>query len=99
MCVSRKIFEMSNSEFVSVVCRRNSAEDNVIPKYTPMVSGENPELFYCACDGGARPKVVDPFGYHVLGCDVGADAIRLHDEVVAGRQKSQKILRRCLLCV
>ena len=27
--------------------------------------------------------LIDPFGYHFVGCKVGANAIRLHDEVVA----------------
>ena len=30
---SPKIFEMSNDEFVSAVCRRNTVEDPVVPKY------------------------------------------------------------------
>ena len=29
-----KMFEMSNSEFVSAICRRNAVEDPTIPKYT-----------------------------------------------------------------
>ena len=33
--------------------------------------------------GGARPKSIDPFGYHFVGCKTAANAIRLHDEVVA----------------
>ena len=33
---------------------------------------------------GSRPKSIDPFGYHLVGCKIGAsNAIRLHDEVVA----------------
>ena len=47
------------------------------------MSRENPQLFQCACDGGARPKSIDPFDYHFVGCEVGANAIRLHDEAVA----------------
>ena len=54
-----------------------------ISKYTAWISGENPQLFYCVCDGRSRPKVIDLFGHHLLGCKIGADAIRLHDEVVA----------------
>ena len=64
---SPKMFEMSNSEFVSAICRRNAVEDPTIPKYTALISRENPQLFYCACDGGSRPKVIDPYGYHLLG--------------------------------
>ena len=30
---SPKIFEMSNDEFASAVCRRNTVEDPVVPKY------------------------------------------------------------------
>ena len=30
----------------------------------------------------ARPKSIDPFDYHMVGCKIGANAIRLHDEVV-----------------
>ena len=40
-------------------------------------------MFQCACDGGACPKLIDPFGYHFVGCKTAANAIRLHDEVVA----------------
>ena len=46
-----------------------------------------PSAFQCACDGGARPKSIDPFdpfGYHFVGCKTktkrAADAIRLHDD-------------------
>ena len=81
--VSPKIFEMSNDEFVSAICRRNTVEDPTAPKYTPWLSREDPQLFRRACDGGACPKSIDPFGYHFVGCRTGANAIRLHDEVVA----------------
>ena len=68
------MFEMSNSEFVSAICRRNTVEDPTISKYTPLISRENPQLFHCACDGGSCPKSIDPFGYHLVGCKVGANA-------------------------
>ena len=55
---SPKIFEMSNDEFVSAVCRRNTVEDPVVPKYKSWMSREDPRLLQCACDGGARPKSV-----------------------------------------
>ena len=80
--MSPKTFEMSNSEFVSAICRRNAVEDATIPKYRALISRENAQLFYCACDGGARPKTIDPYGYHLVSCKIGANAIRLHDEVV-----------------
>ena len=80
--VSPKMFEMSNSEFVSAICRRNTAEDATIPKYMAWICTESPQLFYCACDGRAHPKAIDPFGYHLTGCKIGANAIRMHDEVV-----------------
>ena len=66
-----KMFEMSNSEFVSAICRRNAVEDATIPKYTAWISRENPQLFYCACDGRYRPKAIDPFDYHLVGCKIG----------------------------
>ena len=37
---SPKMFEMSNNEFVSAVCRRNAVEDPTIPKYTASMSRE-----------------------------------------------------------
>ena len=77
---SPKMFEMTNNEFISAVCRRNMVDDSTIPKYTPLISRENPQLFSCACDGRARPKAIDPYGYHLVGCKIGANAIRLHDE-------------------
>ena len=81
--VSPRMFEMSNAEFVSAVCRRNTAQDSIIPKYTPLISREDPQIFYCTCDGGAHRKSIYPFGYHMVGCKIGANAIRLHDEVAA----------------
>ena len=65
----------------------------MIPKYTALISRENPQLFYCPCDGGSRPKAIDPYGYHLVGCKIGANAIRLHDEVVAMVAKLFRTLR------
>ena len=59
--MSPKTFEMSSSEFVSAICRRNTVKDVAIPKYTALISRENPHLYYCVCDGGARPKAIDSF--------------------------------------
>ena len=73
----------TTDEFVSAVCRRNTVEDPIVPKYNSWMQREDPSLFRCACDGGARPKVIDPCGYHFVGCKTAANAIRLHDEVVA----------------
>ena len=47
----------------------------------------------CACDGSSRPKRIDPYGYHSVGCKIGANAIRLHDEVVAMVAKLFRTLR------
>ena len=91
--VSPKMFEMSNSEFVSAVCRRNAVADPTIPKYTAFLSIENPQVFQCACDGGSRPKAIAPYGYRLIGCKIGANAIRLHDEVVAMVAKLFRTLR------
>ena len=90
---SPKMFEMSNNEFISAVCRRNTVDDATIPRYAPFISRENPQLFYCACDSRARPKSIDPFGYHFTGCKIGANAIRLHDEVVTIVAKLFRTLR------
>ena len=38
-------------------------------------------------------KRVDPYGYHLVGCTIGANAIRLHDEVVAMVAKLFRSLR------
>ena len=57
------------------------------------MSRENPQLFNCACDGGSRVKHIDPFDYHMVGCKFGANAIRLHDEVVAVVAKLFRSLR------
>ena len=38
---SPKMFEMSNSEFVSAICRRNTVEDLTIPMYTELISRED----------------------------------------------------------
>ena len=79
--LSPKLFLMSNNELVSAVCRRDAYEDPVSPKRAPALCRENSNLFRCGCDGGAQLKPMDPFGYHMVGCKVGANAIRLHDEV------------------
>ena len=84
---------MSNSEFVSAVCRRNTVEDPTTPKYTALISREDPLIFRCSCDGNSRPKLIDPYGYHLVGCKIGANAIRLHDEVVAMVAKLFRALR------
>ena len=63
--MSPKMFEMSNSEYMSAICRRKTVDDATMPKYTPLTSRENPQLFYCVCDGMARPKAIDPCGYHL----------------------------------
>ena len=57
-----------------------------------MISRENPQLFYCACDGKACPKAIDPCGY-LVGCKIGANAIRLHDEVIMMVAKLFRTLR------
>ena len=72
---------MYEYEYLSIY--RNTYEDPVVPKRAPALSRENSNLFRCGCDGGAQPKPMDPFGYHMVGCKVGANAIRLHDEVVS----------------
>ena len=58
---------------MSAICRRNTVEDPTAPKYTPWLSREDPQLFQRACDGGARHKDLDPFGYHFVGCKIGAN--------------------------
>ena len=47
---SPKVFEMSNSEFVSAVCRRSAVEDPTLPKYTALTSREDPLTLRCSCD-------------------------------------------------
>ena len=58
-----------------------------------LISRENPQVFHCACDGGSRPKAIDPYGYHLVGCKIGTNPIRLHDEVVAMVAKLFRTLR------
>ncbi len=48
---------------------------------------------YGGCDGGAQPKFIDPFGYHMVGCKIGANPIRLHDEVMLLLAKLFRSLR------
>ena len=78
---------------LTAVCRRNTVEDPTIPRYTAFISREDPLIFRCSCDGSSRPKRVDPYGYHLVGCKIGANAIRLHDEVVAMVAKLFRSLR------
>ena len=65
----------------------------MVPKQAPITSREDSTLFSCECDGGARPKAIDPFGYHLVGCRIGANAIRLHDEVVSMLARLFRCLR------
>ena len=64
--LSPKLFVMSNNEFVSAVCRRNTVEDPTVPKHTPILFREDSSLFQCGCNGGAQAKPIDPFGYHLV---------------------------------
>ena len=50
-------------------------------------------IFRCSCDGDSRPKLIDPYGYRLVGCKIDANAIRLHDEVVAMVAKLFRTLR------
>ena len=68
-------------------------QDPRVPKYTSALSRESYDLFQCGCDGGAQPKAIDPFGYHLVGCKIGANAIRLHDQVVVLIAKLFRSLR------
>jgi len=61
---------------MSAICWSSSFENFYIPKYTPLICRED------SCDGGVRPKSFGPFGYHTVGCKIGTNAIRQHDEVV-----------------
>jgi len=61
-------FVITNDEFISAMCRPNTFENSIIPKLTP--------VFYRSV------KSIDHFGYHMVDCKVGANAIRLYDEVV-----------------
>ena len=58
-----------------------------------LYSCESVATFQCGCDGGAQPKFIDPFGYHMVGCKIGANAICLHDEVVLLLAKLFRSLR------
>ena len=86
---------MSTDEFVSAVCRRGAVEveDPIAPKYNSWMLREDPSLLRRACDGGARPKFIDPCGYHFVGCETAANAMRLHDEVVAVAARLLRPLR------
>ena len=70
----------TNAEFVSAVCRRNAIQDSIDPKYASFtfISTEDPQTFYCACDSGTRLKSIHPLCYHMVGCKIGVNAVRLH---------------------
>ena len=65
----------------------------MVPKRALITSREDSSLLSCGCDGAARPKPIDPFGYHLVGCRTGANAIRLHDEVVSMLARLFRCLR------
>ena len=47
--MSPKSFVISNDEFTSAICRRNTFEDRTILKYTPFLATEDFSLFKCVC--------------------------------------------------
>ena len=75
--LSPKFFVMSNNEFISAASRRNTVEDPMVPRHTPILSREDSSLFQCGCDGGAQAKPIDPFDYHLVGCKVGFYSLKL----------------------
>ena len=70
---------MSNDEFAAALCRRNTFECNIVPRLSVALAGDSEQNLTCRCDRVVKP--IDSFGYHMVGCKVGANAIRLHDEV------------------
>ena len=78
-----KVFETSNDELASAVCRKDAVEDPIAPKRKSWTSREDPRLLQCARDGGARSESIDPFGCRFVGREAAANAIRLRDEAVA----------------
>ena len=71
---------MTNDEFAAALCRRNTFQCNIVPRLSVALAGDSEQSLTCRCDRVVKP--IDPFGYHMVGCKVGANAIRLHDEVV-----------------
>ena len=53
---------------------------NATKSLSVALAGDSDQSLPCRCDRVVKP--IDPFGYHMVGCKVGANAIRLHDEVV-----------------
>ena len=53
---------------------------NATKSLSVALAGDSDQSLTCRCDRVVKP--IDPFGYHMVGCKVGANAIRLHDEVV-----------------
>ena len=90
---SPKALEASSSELVSAACRRSAVDDATTPKRARSTSREDPQSLYCACDGRARPKAIDPFGYRLTGREIGANAIRLRDEAAMTAAKLFRALR------
>ena len=74
-----KRFIMNNDEFAAALCRRNTFECNIVPRLSVALAGDSEQSLTCRCDRVVKP--IDPFGYHMVGCEIGANAIRLHDEV------------------
>ena len=74
---------------------RNTVEDPTVPKRTPTLSRENSNWLQCGCDGGDQAKLINLFGrhFHLAGCKVGANAIRLHDELVSSLARLFRSLR------
>ena len=53
---------------------------NIVPRLSVALAGDSEQSLTCRCDRVVKP--IDPFGYHMVGCKVGANAIRLHDDEV-----------------
>ena len=78
--MSHPLFCLTNFEFTTAMCRRNSTYNTSIHSFNRNGTSNNHQNYQCSCDGPT--KMIDQFRYHITGCKKDANAIRLHDNVV-----------------
>ena len=66
-------------EFIGACCRPNTIPNPTIPSLYRSDDVRDNTIFFSECERDS--KFIDPMGYHMVGCNIDAHAIRLHSAV------------------